>query len=77
MSDLTFLTRDRCLLCVEALPVVKERARRRRHTLRVVDVDSDPSLRDRFGDRVPVVLRDDAEVLAGVFTRRQVKRALR
>jgi hypothetical protein len=77
MSDLTFLTRDRCLLCVGALPLVEEQARRRRHTLRIIDVDSDPALRDRYGDRVPVVLRDGTEVLAGVFTSRQVKRALR
>ncbi|MEX1207376.1 MAG: glutaredoxin family protein [Acidimicrobiia bacterium] len=77
MSDLTFLTRDRCLLCVEALAVVEEQVRRRRHTVRIIDVDSDPTLRDRYGDRVPVVLRDGSEVLAGAFTPRAVRRALR
>jgi hypothetical protein len=77
MSDLLFLTRDRCLLCVEALPVVAARARRRGHILTVVDVDSDPGLRDRFGNRVPVVLVDGEEVLSGRFTAAEVRRALR
>jgi len=77
MSTLLFLTREHCMLCHEALPVVEERARRRGHTLAIVDVDGDPSLAERFGDRVPVVLRDGEEVLAGRFTAREVRRALR
>jgi hypothetical protein len=76
MSELTFLTRDRCMLCVDTLPLVEKRARRRRHALLVIDVDSDPALRERYGDRVPVVLRDGAEVLAGAFTPREIRRAL-
>lgn len=75
MSDLLFLTRSTCSLCGEALPVVEEVARRRHHTLEVVDVDAG-GLASRFGDRVPVVLRDGREVLAGRFDRRQVRRAL-
>lgn len=77
MSDLIFLTRDHCLLCHEAQPWVESRARRRGHTLTVVDVDSDGGLQERFGDRVPVVLRDGEEVLAGRFTERDVRLALR
>jgi hypothetical protein len=45
--------------------------------VRIIDVDSDPTLRDRYGERVPVVLRDGSEVLAGAFSRREVRRALR
>ena len=77
MSDLLFLTRDRCLLCVEALPMVEGVARRRGHALTVVDVDSDTGLRIRFGDRVPVVLVNGEEVLSGRFTAAEVRRALR
>lgn len=77
MTDIVFLTRDRCLLCHEALPWVEARARRRGHALTVVDVDTDPGLRERFGERVPVVLRDGEVVLAGRFTKREVRRALR
>ena len=72
MSTLLFLTRQSCML-----PGVEARARRRGHALTVVDVDSDPGLQERFGDRVPVVLRDGEEVLAGRFTEREMRRALR
>lgn len=76
MSDLVFLTRRTCSLCAEALPLVAATARRRDHTLETIDVD-DAGLADRFGDRVPVVLRDGIEVLAGRFGARAVRRALR
>jgi hypothetical protein len=65
------------MLCVQVLPWVEKRASRRGHTIRVIDVDTDPALRDRYGDRVPVVLRDGSEVLSGRFTPREVRRALR
>jgi hypothetical protein len=51
-------------------------ARRRGHTLETIDVD-DAGLADRFGDRVPVVLRDGVEVLAGRFGPAEVRRVLR
>jgi len=41
-----------------------------------IDVD-EAGLDGRFGDRVPVVLRDGVEVLSGRFGRSQVRRALR
>ncbi|MBI5157065.1 MAG: glutaredoxin family protein [Acidimicrobiia bacterium] len=76
MSDLLFLTRATCSLCHEALPWVTAVAQRRDHTVESIDVDA-AGLADRFGDRVPVVLRDGIEVLAGRFDRREVRRALR
>jgi hypothetical protein len=76
MSDLLFLTRQGCMLCTEAYPVVAAAARRRRHTVETIDVDA-TDLADRFGDRVPVVLRDGIEVLAGRFDHAAVRRALR
>lgn len=76
MSDLLFLTRASCSLCAEALPLVSAVAKRRGHTLESIDVDV-AGLADRFGDRVPVVLRDGIEVLAGRFDRPMVRRALR
>ena len=41
-----------------------------------IDVD-EAGLEGRFGDRVPVVLRDGVEVLSGRLGRSQVRRALR
>jgi hypothetical protein len=76
LSDLLFLTRTTCSLCAEAYPIVRVAAERRGHTMESVDVD-EAGLAERFGDRLPVVLRDGVEVLAGRFDRRQVRRALR
>jgi hypothetical protein len=77
MSEVLFLTRDSCHLCHQALPWVEKSVARRGHHLAVGDVDADPALRDRFGDRIPVVLRDGVEVLWGRFGPRDVRRALR
>ena len=76
MSDLLFITRGSCLLCHETEPIVVERARRRGHTIEIIDVDF-AGLAERFGDRVPVVLRDGVEVLSGRFDAGDVRRALR
>lgn len=76
VSDVLFLTRAACSLCDEAVPWVTATAKRRGHTVEYIDVDA-AGLADRFGDRVPVVLRDGIEVLAGRFDRREVRRALR
>ena len=76
MSTVRFVTRRLCRICTEALPVVQRRARRRRMTLEIVDVD-DAGLADQYGDRVPVVLLDGVEVLSGRFTPQDVRRALR
>lgn len=65
------------MLCIHALPWVEKRASHRGHTLRVIDVNTDPALRDVYGERVPVVFRDGVEVLSGRFTHWEVRRALR
>jgi uncharacterized LabA/DUF88 family protein len=63
-------------LCLEALPAVAERARDRGMWFEIVDVD-ESGMAQQFGDRVPVVLLDDTEVLSGRFSERDVKRAIR
>lgn len=50
-------------------------AHHRGATLEVIDVD-DGGLAAEFGDRVPVVLLDGAEVLSGRFTIAEVEKAL-
>src|SRR5262249_34133769 len=55
----TFVTRQRCHLCVEALRTVREvLAGAPKVTLELVDVDSDAELQDEYGGDVPVVLVD-------------------
>jgi hypothetical protein len=76
MTDVLFITREGCLLCAEALVLVEEESERRGYRLTVADVDRE-GWQPRFGDRVPVLLRDGAEVLSGHFDRMMVRRALR
>lgn len=75
MSAVTFVTRGRCSLCHLALPLVRRQCDRAGHDLEVVDVDA-AGWAGLYGDRVPVVLRDGVEVLAGLFDRGEVRRAL-
>lgn len=69
-------TRQGCGLCQEA----ERRAAReagRRSEVRLVDVDQDPELARRYGDRVPVVVVDGREVSAGPLSEGVVARAVR
>jgi len=65
---LTLLTREDCPLCMELREALEAR-NAGRHTLAIdfVDVDEDPALRARHGDRVPVLLCGDTEICAGHF----------
>ncbi len=64
-------TRAGCHLCEDACRVVTQEQRRHAFTLDVVDVDADPSLTARYGERVPVVVVNGKERFHG-----QVNRAL-
>lgn len=56
---LTLFTRDGCPLCDEA----KDALARAGASWEEIDVDADPVLRDRYGERVPVI-EVDGRVLA-------------
>lgn len=70
-------TRDGCHLCEEAEGTVRNEAGSAR--IRHIDVDADETLRERYGDRVPVVVVDGREIsegpLAPGLVRRTVRRA--
>jgi glutaredoxin len=53
-------TRQGCHLCEEAEAIVRRVARG--HDVRLVDIDADPELVERYTVRVPVVTVDGAEV---------------
>jgi glutaredoxin len=61
VGAVTFVTRQGCSMCAEALPLVRRLAERAAVPLTVVDVDTDEALRERWSDHVPVVLLDGAE----------------
>ena len=53
-------TRQGCHLCEEAEAVVRRVARG--HDVRIVDVDADPAITERYTVRVPVVEVDGREI---------------
>lgn len=70
---ITFLTRRNCHLCEDALPLVLEVVGDA--SVEVIDVD-DSGLAAEYGERVPVILVDGHEVLAGWFGRRDIEAVL-
>ena len=59
---LTVLSREYCHLCEELLAALKQYQGRYSFDIEVVDVDSNPQLEERWGDKVPVLLDGDREV---------------
>ena len=64
VPSLRFITRRGCHLCTEALATVRQVMAEALPgaTWEIVDVDSDPELRDEYGWDVPVVLVDGTRV---------------
>lgn len=60
--SLTVYSRDGCHLCDDMIAGLRVLQGRFRFDVVVVDVDTDPALRRRFGERVPVLAHDDTEL---------------
>jgi hypothetical protein len=73
----TLLSRAGCELCEEMLEELETFCSGQPHDIRVVDVDTDPRLKTRFGHKVPVLLLDDVPVCHGRFDAEEVGRLLR
>ncbi|MCP2013872.1 glutaredoxin [Deinococcus sp. HSC-46F16] len=65
LPPLTLYTRRGCHLCEQA----EERLRLLDFAYTPVDVDSDPALRARYGDDVPVLSAGERVLLKGVLSR--------
>jgi glutaredoxin len=61
MSKVVLYTRVGCHLCEDAEAVLRRLRAERPFELRLVDIDRDPELADRYGVRVPVVAVDGVE----------------
>lgn len=59
-AQVTVYTRENCHLCAEAIDTVERVAASCSRPVEVdtVDVDADPDLRERYGERVPYVTVD-------------------
>jgi glutaredoxin len=58
MPQLTLYTKTDCPLCDDAARALERVRTRVPFELEVVDIEQDAALRDRYGERVPVVLVD-------------------
>ncbi len=54
-EDLVLYTKPDCPLCEKSLPVARELAQRQGLELRTVSIETVPALRERHGERVPVL----------------------
>ena len=75
--QLCLVTRPDCQLCDEMKRVLDAVLQPRGLAYETIDVDSDPGLAERFGDVVPVLLRDGQPVAKVRLHRRRLERILR
>lgn len=75
--DLIIYSRADCHLCREMEEELAEMTRGHPVRIRVVDVDTDPELRRRFGLRVPVLAAGEEEVCAARLVPERVEALLR
>jgi glutaredoxin len=61
MPNIVLYTRRGCHLCDDALALI----RRHGHDPLLIDIDTDPTLRDRYNECVPVVEIDGKERFRG------------
>jgi hypothetical protein len=75
-SSYLLLSRAGCHLCDDMERVLDDVLPARGMTYQTLDVDSDPALRDRYGERVPVLLRDGVAVAMVRLDRRRLERII-
>ncbi|MBC7373124.1 MAG: glutaredoxin family protein [Frankiales bacterium] len=76
-SSVVLVTRQGCTLCAAAEPLVARAALAAGVPLEVRDVDADPVDRERWTDKVPVVLLDGVEHAYWTIDEQVLRRALR
>ena len=59
---LTVYSRDHCHLCEEMISGLRRLQARFHFELAIVDVDSDPELQRRHGEKVPVLMHGEREL---------------
>lgn len=77
MMDVTILSRDNCHLCHVALRIARHIQVDTPFILRSVDITHDTRLLALYGHRIPVVLINQDERLAGKITERDLRAAIK
>jgi glutaredoxin len=60
--ELVVYGREGCHLCEDMISALRQCQAERCFSFQVIDVDTDPVLRSRYGDRVPVLVAGDKEI---------------
>lgn len=76
VPEVVLYTREGCRLCAHAHDALRRLARDVEVEMRVVDVDADQELAERYGESVPVVAVDGVEVSTERMDMAAVRRAL-
>ncbi|HVK54374.1 MAG TPA: glutaredoxin family protein [Burkholderiales bacterium] len=61
-QTLTILSREYCHLCHDMIDAVRLIQRATPFELKVIDVDENPELEEKYGELVPVLLAGDREI---------------
>jgi len=74
---ITIMSRPECHLCHVVARVAAWVQEEFAFQLTIIDIDRDEQLRQQYGDRIPVVLLDDREILSGKVTGGQLRKAIK
>lgn len=77
MTTVTILSRTDCHLCHVVAKMARHLQAELPFHLNLVDIDGDADLAVRYGSRIPVVLIDQTERLAGTITEGALRRAIK
>lgn len=76
-TRVTIMSRRDCHLCHVVARVAAQVQEELTFDLTIVDIDRDEHLRRQYGDRIPVVLVDEREVLSGKVTGGDLRKAIK
>jgi len=77
MLQVTVVSRPECHLCRVVVKMAQSLQREMAFALKEIDIADDQVLEARYGARIPVVLIDNQEVLAGKITEGDLRRAMK
>ncbi|OBS10401.1 glutaredoxin [Acidihalobacter prosperus] len=76
MRTLTLYHREGCHLCEQMAQVLASLATELRFEVTRVDIDADPALRERFNEKIPVLMVEDDVVCCHFLDEKALRQAL-